>query len=194
MKLLNALAAFVLFLQLPIPVFWLILHPRVQFWRRHMRAGYWIACLVSWGGAAVLLIALRRELLASERAPLWAIVAGLALIVTDGFLLRHVGRDLGRARLIGHAEMKGVGELATGGIYSRMRHPRYTGMMISMLGVSLIAWTRLLWVVVAVWWFAALAAILFEERELRARFGVAYVEYARRVPRFLPFRLRMREE
>ena len=28
--------------------------------------------------------------------------------------------------------------------------------------------------------------VLFEERELRDRFGEAYAEYARRVPRFVP--------
>jgi protein-S-isoprenylcysteine O-methyltransferase Ste14 len=32
--------------------------------------------------------------------------------------------------------------------------------------------------------------VLIEERELRERFGEAYVEYSRRVPRFVPRSLR----
>jgi protein-S-isoprenylcysteine O-methyltransferase Ste14 len=190
MTLLKLCAALMLFFQLPIPLFWLILHPQMNFWRRHMRAGYWTAGLTAWGAAGVFIAGFHRRLLAPESAPFWALAAGLVLILVDVYLVRRVSRDLGRARLIGLTELKGGGELATTGIYSRVRHPRYAGMILSMLGVCLLGWTPLLWAVAAVWLLLALTAILMEERELRARFGAAYVEYCRRVPRFLPFRLR----
>jgi protein-S-isoprenylcysteine O-methyltransferase Ste14 len=193
MKSFGALAALVLFFQLPIPLFWLILHPRIDFWRRHLRAGYWTAGLSAWGATAVFLIAFRGELFASERAPLWAIAAGLLLLGVDVWLFRGVGRDLGHARLIGLAELHGAGELATQGLYARMRHPRYTGMMLSMFGACLLAWRRALAGVALVWLVLALTAIALEERELRARFGAAYLDYCKRVPRFLPFRLRWPE-
>jgi protein-S-isoprenylcysteine O-methyltransferase Ste14 len=40
--------------------------------------------------------------------------------------------------------------------------------------------------IAGVWLALTLAAISLEERELRAGFGVAYEEYCRRVPRFIP--------
>jgi protein-S-isoprenylcysteine O-methyltransferase Ste14 len=192
MRILNGVVALVLFFELPIPVFWLILHPQIGFGRRHLRAGLWFAGLAAWGAAGVFIGAFYHQLLASQRAPFWAIAAGLVLIAAEFYLLWRVEKELGSARLVGHTELKGGGELATSGIYARMRHPRYTGMMISMLGLCLIGWTRLLWVVTGAWWLAAMTAIFFEERELRARFGPAYAEYAKRVPRFLPLHFHSR--
>ncbi len=43
-----------------------------------------------------------------------------------------------------------------------------------------------MWIVAVVWLVLMLVAILCEEREMRARFGAAYVDYCRRVPQFLP--------
>jgi protein-S-isoprenylcysteine O-methyltransferase Ste14 len=65
-------------------------------------------------------------------------------------------------------------------------------MFLAVLGACFVARTRLLWGVALVWWLLALAVVRLEERELRARFGETYMAYARRVPRFLPFRLRPR--
>ena len=194
MKALDWVAAAALFLQLPIPVFWLILHPLVGFWRRHLRAAYLIAGLSAWGGGVIFLITFHASFFASERAPVWAIAAGLSLIAADAYFLYRVERELGGARLVGKAELTGSGELATQGLYARVRHPRYAGMMLSVLGACLIAGTLRLWEVAAVWWVLVLAAVSLEERELRARFGAAYDAYSKRVPRFLPLRFRPREE
>ncbi len=188
MKLFDWLVAAVLFLQLPIPFFWLIVHPRIEFWRKHVRAGYWVAGLSAWGIMAVFLYAFHERLFMSERAPAWAIAVGLVLMASDAYVLYRVERDLGGSRLVGQAEMEGRGELATHGLYARVRHPRYTGMMVAVLGACLVASSVFLWVVAVVWWLLVLTAIGLEERELRSRFGEAYVAYSKRVPRFLPFR------
>ena len=135
----------------------------------------------------------RTQLLDSAHAAAWAIAAGLALIVADVVILRRVEHDLGAARMMGKTELSAGGELATHGIYTRIRHPRYTAMMASVLGVCLMAGTLLLWVASAVWLILALTAIALEERELRARFGALYEEYRGRVPAFLPFRLQHRD-
>src|SRR5271155_2961179 len=37
---LGWLASVTLFLQLPIPLFWFVLHPQIAIWRRHRRAAY----------------------------------------------------------------------------------------------------------------------------------------------------------
>ncbi len=187
MKLLDWVVAVALLLQLPIPLFWLIVHRKIEFWRKHVRAGYWVAGLSAWGIVAAFLYAFHGRLFLSERSPAWAIAVGLALMATDAYVLHRVKRDLGRSRLVGQTEMEGGGELATQGLYARVRHPRYIGMMVAVFGACLVASSRLLWVVAAVWWLLALAAIGLEERELRARFGEAYAAYCKRVPRFLPF-------
>ena len=194
MKLLDWIAAVVLCLQSPIPFFWLIVHPQIRFWRRHGRAAFVVAGVAAWGGVAVLVGILHARLFASRNAPRWAIAVGLALLVFDVYLLYRVERELGTRRLVGQAELEGTGELATGGLYGRIRHPRYTGMMLSVLGACLIAGTLVLWVAAGVWWLLAIVVVRLEERELRARFGAAYVAYAKRVPRFLPFRFWPREE
>ena len=94
--------------------------------------------------------------------------------------------ELGGRRLVGQAELSAKGELAVRGLYAHLRHPRYLGMMLGVLGVCVLAGSRPLWVVAAVWWLATLGIIRIEERELRERFGATYAAYAERVPMLLP--------
>jgi hypothetical protein len=58
------LAAAVLFLELPVPLYWLILHVPVRFWRRHLRTAYWVAGFSAWAVGGVFLYALRDWLFA----------------------------------------------------------------------------------------------------------------------------------
>src|SRR5680860_803716 len=76
--------------------------------------------------------------------------------------------------------------LATTGPYAHVRHPQYVGFVLIMFGF-LLQWPTLLTLAmfpVLVWMYVYLARQ--EEREARAQFGEAYVEYARRVPAFVP--------
>jgi protein-S-isoprenylcysteine O-methyltransferase Ste14 len=187
------LAAGILLFELPIPLYWLVLHPLANFWRHHKRAAYTTAVLVAWGSGGVFLAAFHRVLFAQQLPPAWAIVAGLGLIGLEGWIFDRVHRDLGTTRLVGQTELSGGGEMAATGIYARVRHPRYAGMMAAVAGACLLAGTRTMWLVAAAWWPIALLSILLEERELRARFGSAYENYCRRVPRFLPLRFGPRE-
>jgi protein-S-isoprenylcysteine O-methyltransferase Ste14 len=191
-RILRALAGLVLFAELPVPLYWLILHPSAGFWRRHLRAAFWIAGLGSWTVGGVLLFLYREELLASTPPRAWQIAVGFSLIAVEFFTFLLVERQLGTRRLVGHAELTRGGELETSGLYSRIRHPRYAAMFCAMLGACLIGGTPRLWLVAAVWWLVQLGVIALEEREMMCRFGPAYAEYRRRVPAFLPFRLRPR--
>jgi len=188
MSLLELFAAFLLVLHLPVPLYWLMVHPFIGFWRRHGNAAFWGAGLLSWGVVAYFLYSFRHELLDASHAPRAAVVAGFLLVFCDACLILRAEMALGFRRLIGKAELEGRGELVTSGIFSHIRHPRYTGMFLSALGACLMAGTLKLWLVSLIWWLLALLFIVFEERELHARFGPAYADYARRVPRFLPFR------
>jgi len=180
------LAAFVLFLQLPIPLYWFVVHPQVRFWRSHSKAAYITGLVCSWPPVTAAIVVYRRQLFRTGWPPIVALVAGLALIIVEGWMFWRVHRDLGTARLVGKTELSGAGEIARGGIYARIRHPRYTGSFLAILGACLLAGTRTMWIVAAVWLALTLLAISFEERELRARFGARYEEYCRRVPRFIP--------
>jgi protein-S-isoprenylcysteine O-methyltransferase Ste14 len=184
------IAAVVLFLQLPIPLYWFVVHPLVKFWRRHPKAAYITGLLFSWPPVTAAVIVYRREFFRADWAPAGATAAGLALIIFEGWIFWRVHRDLGTSRLVGRTELSGSGEVAYRGIYAHIRHPRYTGSFLAILGACLLAGTRAMWVVAGMWLALTLVAISFEERELRARFGAAYEEYCRRVPRFLPLHKR----
>src|SRR6267154_193992 len=189
MRLPHALAGFFLLFELPIPIYWLILHPLNSFWRKRVRTAFWIAGLTAWTIGGVLLWIYRGLLLASARPSWFIIAAGIVLIGVEIYLFIRVERELGSRRLVGHAELTGTGEIFTGGIYKHVRHPRYTGMFCAVLGAALIAGTPRLWAILALWWILALIVIRLEERELAARFGPAYAAYRKRVPAFLPFRM-----
>lgn len=192
MSVLNWIAAVVFILQLPNPLFWLIVHPLVRYWRRHVRAGYITALVAAWGPVTVLLVILRHQLFGHDRPATGAIVAGFALIIVDLWLFSRVHRDLGVSRLIGKPELTAGGELANAGIYAHLRHPRYTGMIASVLGACLLAATRWMWYAAGLWLLLVMAVIAMEEHELRARFGEGYIEYCQRVPRFVPYRTLLR--
>ena len=79
-----------------------------------------------------------------------------------------------------------TGTLATGGPYARVRHPQYVGFIAVMVGF-LLQWPTIPTLVmfpVPLAMYRRLA--LAEERDVRASFGGAWDEYARRTPRFVP--------
>jgi protein-S-isoprenylcysteine O-methyltransferase Ste14 len=90
--------------------------------------------------------------------------------------------------MVGRAELAGARQLASSGIYTRLRHPRYLGMLLAVAGTCLLAGTLLLWVLALAWLGLVLVMLHVEEWELRRRIGPAYDEYRRRVPAMLPFR------
>jgi protein-S-isoprenylcysteine O-methyltransferase Ste14 len=189
MRFLHGVAGFILFFELPIPVYWLILHPFNSFWRTRVRAAFWFAGLTAWTCGGTPLWYFRHALLAVALPPWYAIGAGFALIAVEAYLFARVERELGSRRLVGHAELTGQGEMFSGGLYARVRHPRYAGMFSALAGAALLAGTPRLWLILLLWLPFALIVIRMEEKELTARFGASYEEYRKRVPAFLPFRL-----
>jgi protein-S-isoprenylcysteine O-methyltransferase Ste14 len=180
------LAALVLFLQLPIPLYWFVVHPQVKFWRRHRKAAYITGLLCSWPPVTAAIVIYRAKLFGAEWPSAAALAIGLGLIICEIWIFWLAHRSLGTARLVGKTELSGAGEIEHRGIYARIRHPRYAGSFLAIVGACLLAGTRLMWAVAGVWLVFTLIAISFEERELRARFGPTHLEYCRRVPRFFP--------
>lgn len=79
-----------------------------------------------------------------------------------------------------------AGQLATTGVYARLRHPQYVGFIVILTGF-LLQWPTLVTLAmfpVLVVMYVRLARR--EEREALARFGDAYADYMRRVPGWIP--------
>ncbi|MFZ3218177.1 MAG: isoprenylcysteine carboxylmethyltransferase family protein [Candidatus Acidiferrales bacterium] len=132
-----------------------------KFWMRwRVRIGYPIAVLY-W-----LLATPTHHWIAMGAA-----VAGLGLLIR-AIAAGHLSKDR---------------ELATTGPYARTRNPLYLGSAFLAAGFVIAGHS---------WWAGSLVAIYFalfyypvmrnEERDLRARFGIIFDEYAAKVPLFLP--------
>jgi protein-S-isoprenylcysteine O-methyltransferase Ste14 len=192
MRFLYWFAGLILAIELPVPIYWLVMHGGIGYWRKRDRARlpYWVAVGAAWGAGGWLLYRyLRPQLFAAADRPAWAVVAGAVLMLSDVAIFSIAESALGGRRLVGQAELSAKGELAMRGLYAHMRHPRYLGMMLGVLGACVLAGSQRLWMVAAVWLAATLIMIRIEERELRQRFGAAYAAYAERVPMLLPLRL-----
>ena len=79
-------------------------------------------------------------------------------------------------------------ELATTGLYAKIRHPQYVGFVLIMFGF-LLQWPTILTVImfpILVWMYTRLARS--EEREAQKEFGLLWNEYAVKTPAFIPWR------
>jgi methanethiol S-methyltransferase len=89
----------------------------------------------------------------------------------------------------GHLQFFGVrserdGDLVTGGLYSRTRHPMMLGLLVAFWATPDLTVGHLLFASAATAY--VFVGIRFEERDLRRRFGAAYDAYAREVPAVFP--------
>jgi protein-S-isoprenylcysteine O-methyltransferase Ste14 len=188
---LRYLIAFLLLLGLPPGLFfWIFIHPFAALWRR-LGIG-WTYGLV---GAAMLVLMAGIYLV---RAPLLAtqfgtnfVCLGLALVCLTGAALIAFQRQkyLTVRIMIGLPELRTEGQasvLLTEGIYARIRHPRYVEVFLAVLGFAFFSNYLVLYVWAVLSLPVLYATIVLEEQELRDRFGHAYVEYCRNVPRFIP--------
>ena len=76
--------------------------------------------------------------------------------------------------------------LRTKGVYSLVRHPVYSGILVAALGFTLAVgsiWQVLMWVALAVFFYAK---AFWEDRLLAEKHGVAWFDYADHVSSFIP--------
>ncbi len=170
--------------------YWYAIHPFVGFWRQR---GAWWAFAMAAG-----LLGLNVALAWRWHASLLAVNYPVALphfAVAGGFYLAAIAIELRCRRHLKFRTLAGVpelmpdghsGELLDQGIYGKIRHPRYVAVSLGMLAVAIFCNDRSLWVLTLLTFPALYGIVLLEELELRDRFGCAYVEYSRRVPRFVP--------
>jgi protein-S-isoprenylcysteine O-methyltransferase Ste14 len=76
--------------------------------------------------------------------------------------------------------------LVTDGLYGRMRHPQYTGAILSHVGMTFLVSGMYSLLVTPFMVVLTFMFCLKEEKELLREFGEEYEDYRRRVPMFLP--------
>ena len=172
-----------------IPSFWLVIHPRVDYWRSRPRSPYrvlvplWIAM---WIVLAVITAPWRHIALYHT---FWTWIPAVVLFAIGLYLYSQSGKHFSRAQLGGmpdvlpnHREQR----LVTTGIRARVRHPVYLAHLCEMLawsiGTGLVVGYGL--TVFAIVTGAIMIAM--EDAELEQRFGKEYVAYRDQVPAVLP--------
>lgn len=80
----------------------------------------------------------------------------------------------------------GSGQLVTRGIYRFVRHPQYSGFILSIIGF-LIQWPTFITLIMAPMLFVMYTKLAKKEEKMMINtFGDQYVEYMKKVPRFVP--------
>jgi protein-S-isoprenylcysteine O-methyltransferase Ste14 len=183
----------------------LLTYPMLERWRAWLRprglwAWYTVEVGLMWIGTAIVLALLGlfgpRWLLWSWQGPLaLQAVGGVALVASVLIGVWAVGQ-MGWARVLFAAALFPPGQgaeehnipqqLVVVGPYRYVRNPLYDTDMSLILGAALLTRNWGLIVLLMAYIAQLVMQLRLEERELRVRFGTAYVRYCQLVPRFIP--------
>jgi methanethiol S-methyltransferase len=184
------LALFLVVTLPPLFLYWLLIHPFVNFWRGKGIGPTYTMILGAIGAAMISLFSLRHFLLGIDYGTNYLLAAlGVALLIVSASLRFKLHQHLDIGTLLGFPEVapdRFPRRLITDGLYARIRHPRYVQLLIALLGYALIANYLAAYLAVALWLPGIYVIARLEEKELRAHFGDSYDDYCRKVPRFLP--------
>ena len=119
--------------------------------------------------------------------PLPNILGGVLLVVGYVIHLRYAHKEMKKYNVQAHQHSVQVSKLVTSGMYSKVRHPGYLGLVLIYFGFAL--GFAVVWMLIPAIIFTVLTYLtaIKEEKFLKERFGKEYVDYARQVPwRFIP--------
>jgi len=181
----------------PSILLWVAIHPFAAHWRRIGPVWTYVILGIPVVGFIAAVWVLRKPLLGRDLGTnvITMIFAGISL-AAGALLKSRVTKQLRFHALSGIPELSKEqypGKLLTEGIFGRVRNPRYIEVFFWILAYALFANYVGAYVVVALYSLVIYFVVRLEEKELRQRFGAAYDDYCRRVPRFIP-RLRMRQD
>jgi protein-S-isoprenylcysteine O-methyltransferase Ste14 len=172
-----------------IPVFWLVIHTRIDFWRSRRKLPYgfivpgWMA---SW--VVLALLTMRWRTVAMYRSA-WMWVPAIGLFVLGFWLYRKSGVNFSKQQLYGLPELKaGAAEqrLVVTGIRAKVRHPVYLAHLCEMLAWSLGTGLAVCYGLTALAVVTGAVMIRKEDVELERRFGEEYRAYRGQVPAAIP--------
>jgi protein-S-isoprenylcysteine O-methyltransferase Ste14 len=172
-----------------IPAFWLLIHPRAEYWRSRRGSPYKIL-LPIW----IAMWALLATITASWRAVLlyenpWTWIPAAFLFCTGFILYRLSHHHFTLPQLSGLPEIlrdHSQQRLVTTGIRARVRHPVYLGHLCEMLAWSVGTGLAVCWALTAFAIVTGTVMIKMEDQELEKRFGEEYRQYRSTVPAVLP--------
>jgi protein-S-isoprenylcysteine O-methyltransferase Ste14 len=119
--------------------------------------------------------------------PLPNILGVVLLVVGYVIHLRYAHKEMKKYSVQAHQHSAEVKRLVTSGVYSKVRHPGYLGLVLIYFGFAL--GFAVVWMLIPAVIFTILTYLtaIKEEELLKERFGKEYEEYARRVPwKFIP--------
>jgi protein-S-isoprenylcysteine O-methyltransferase Ste14 len=172
-----------------IPSFWLLIHPRVEYWRSRPRSPYRIL-LPAWIAMWLLLAAVTahwRGLTVYHRW--WCWIPASVLFGAGLTLYRLSGTAFSPAQLGGLPEVlpdHRQQRLVTTGIRAHVRHPVYLAHLFEMAAWSIGTGLTVCWALTAFAIVTGAVMITMEDKELENRFGEEYRQYRLRVPAVLP--------
>jgi protein-S-isoprenylcysteine O-methyltransferase Ste14 len=170
-------------------LYWLIIHGWARWWRRWGPIRSYLIVLPVLAALGVLLFQGRGQLLSVNFGTKWSLI-GIALVLSCPmtWLEFRYWRQLSISTLVGIPELskQRKGRLLREGIYGVVRHPRYLSAGIGMIANALIVNYLGVYVLLIAVVPPGYLMLVLEERELLGRFGDAYREYQRDVPRLIP--------
>ena len=177
-------------MMLPPVLVWMFIHPLSAKWRKVGPVGTYIFISIFVAAGIFLLWCIRDWLLSIEFGfkPFLSILASIFFIAAICFRIMW-RKELRPTTLLGVPEIFGRNnseELVTEGIYSYMRHPRYTEIGMVLVAAALFSNYLVSYIVMLLYIPLITIVVLLEERELRDRFGELYEAYCMNVPRFIP--------
>jgi protein-S-isoprenylcysteine O-methyltransferase Ste14 len=113
------------------------------------------------------------------------IIAGIIFVAIAGFVIFAAFRAFSAAKT-NVEPWKPTTAIVSSGVYGFSRNPIYLAMTLLYVGVALLLdslWVLLL--IIPVWFLINFGVILREEKYLTAKFGSEYLEYKKRVRRWL---------
>ncbi len=169
---------------------WFCIHPFADFWRKFGPVWTYTLLGIPMIGVMVAIFLMRRSLLAIDFGTNYLLMAlAIVCLLGSAILSRKRRRYLTFGILAGLPELSQEqypGTLLTEGIYATIRHPRYVEAFLAVLAYAFTANYLALYLLALVSVPAIYLIVVLEERELKKRFGEAYEDYGRRVPRFIP--------
>ena len=189
LRVLDILAWLACIVYSTIPVFWLLIHSRVEYWRSRRWSPFTVIVPL-W----VLTWILIRAISAPWRhvalyRSIWLWIPAAALLILGFWIYQKAGVNFDKQQLYGLSELKAENaeqRLVTTGIRAHIRHPVYLGHLCEMLARSLGSGLLICYALTMLALVTGAVMIRREDAELENRFGDSFREYQKSVPALFP--------